>query len=209
MRRSDIDPVPFATAALLYVSLMPVGWAESLTLDQQIAELKNSNGGSPVEIKQSQPDFLAGAYYLEVEVLAPYHPRFSNYVFRADKGIYSADLLDDLHRLPTELGISIKCRYGAAIRPVAVTTDRRIGLLANILLARGAVGLARENADVRGIRAEGEDGDCGNGRAARSKHGSRRLHGDAARGDWHHARTLPCLYWPGRNVVLYEDNTGA
>jgi hypothetical protein len=72
----------FATAALLYVSLMPVGWAESLTLDQQIAELKNSNGGSPVEIKQSQPDFLAGAYYLEVEVLAPYHPRFSNYVFR-------------------------------------------------------------------------------------------------------------------------------
>jgi hypothetical protein len=98
----------FAVGALLYVSLMPAGWTESLTLDQQIAALKNSNGSSPVEIKQSQPDFLAGAYYLEVEVLAPYHPRFSNHVFRADKGIYSADLLDDLNRLPTELGISIK-----------------------------------------------------------------------------------------------------
>ena len=98
----------FAAGVLLYVSLIPAGWTESLTLDQQIADLKNGDDGSPVEIKQSQPDFLAGAYYLEVEVLAPYHPRFSNYVFRADKGIYSADLLDNLNRLPTELGISIK-----------------------------------------------------------------------------------------------------
>jgi len=98
----------FAAGVLLYVSLIPAGWTESLTLDQQIADLKNSNDGSPVEIKHSQPDFLAGAYYLEVEVLAPYHPRFSNYVFRADRGIYSADLIDNLNRLPTEFGISIK-----------------------------------------------------------------------------------------------------
>ncbi len=98
----------FVAGALFYVSLMPAGWPASLSLEQQIAELKNSGGGSPVAIKQSQPDFLAGAYYLEVEVLAPYHPRFSNYVFRADKGIYSADLLDNLNRLPGELGISIR-----------------------------------------------------------------------------------------------------
>ena len=72
----------------MYVSLTSAGWTENLTLDQQIADLKKSGNGSPVEVKQSQPDFLAGGYYLEVEVLAPYHPRFSNYVFRADKGVY-------------------------------------------------------------------------------------------------------------------------
>jgi len=97
-----------AAGALLCVSLMPAAWAESLTLEQQIAKLKNSEDGSPVEIKQSQPDFLGGAYYLQVEVLAPYHPRFANYVFRADKGLYSAGSLGDLNRLPTELGMSIK-----------------------------------------------------------------------------------------------------
>jgi hypothetical protein len=97
-----------AAGALLCVSLMPAAWAESLTLEQEIAKLKNSEDGSPVEIKQSQPDFLGGAYYLQVEVLAPYHPRFANYVFRADKGLYSAGSLDDLNRLPAELGMSIK-----------------------------------------------------------------------------------------------------
>src|ERR1700719_386449 len=117
----DVSPLPagsktmkrhrssvVAAGAVLCVSLMPAAWAESLTLEQEIAKLKNSEDGSPVEIKQSQPDFLGGAYYLQVEVLAPHHPRFANYVFRADKGLYSAGSLGDLNRLPTELGMSIK-----------------------------------------------------------------------------------------------------
>jgi hypothetical protein len=97
-----------ATGILVWVSFMPMAWAESLTLEQEIAVLKNSGGGSPVEVKQSQPDFLAGAYYLEAEVLAPYHPRFSNYVFRADKGVYWVGSIDNLNRLPAELGLSMK-----------------------------------------------------------------------------------------------------
>ena len=60
----DVSPLPagsktmkrhrssvVAAGAVLCVSLMPAAWAESLTLEQEIAKLKNSEDGSPVEIK--------------------------------------------------------------------------------------------------------------------------------------------------------------
>jgi hypothetical protein len=111
----------FVTGAVLIAVFLSVE-GRAMSLDEIVGELKKSNPEAarlitsyPVDIRESQPDFLGGAAYLEITVQMPYHPTFLRLVYRPGKRLYWPGGVDELERLRTELGIAIK-DAGMALR---------------------------------------------------------------------------------------------
>jgi hypothetical protein len=104
----------FAAGAVLIAAFLSVE-GRATSLDELVGELKKSNPGAaelitsyPVDIRESQPDFLGGAAYLQITVRMPYHPTFLRLVYGPDKGLYWPGSVEELERLRTQLGITIK-----------------------------------------------------------------------------------------------------
>ena len=90
--------------------------AESMTIQELVDELKKMDAGEvglissfPATIKESAPDFLCGASFLEVTVRHPNHPHFLKFVRQPGKGLYRLALGEaEVERMREGLKLTMK-----------------------------------------------------------------------------------------------------